>query len=109
MGNPGVLSFYAQYHLFKNTQIFVGVHGAVFLMAGLLMPTHSLKFEITVSYPNGKQMTSEDIIAYFDDSKEESYGNYFCQKCKTAKGQTPSNVDIKSVMNAFREKNFELY
>eukprot|EP01084_Bolivina_argentea_P272596 464171_1 len=105
-GNPGVVSFYGQYNLFKNTHIFIGVHGAVFLMASLFMPPWSLKFEITMPYKTGqsKQMTSEDIIAFFDDKNQESYGNYFCKMCITKAGKHPTKINTNVVIDAFKKK-----
>lgn len=102
-GNPGTLSFMAQYNLFKNLDGFIAVHGAAYLMAALFMKENKFKFEITMYHKYIQ--TSEQIMSMLGSVKSVSYNNYFCQKCLF---HSPSAINIDNVINTFNQSFISL-
>ena len=82
LGNAGTISFRAQYHLFRNTDIFIGVHGAVFVMAGVFMNTDGLRYEISLPSKRNTTFglqTSDSVIIMFGGFK--NYVRFACKDC----------------------------
>ena len=102
-GNPGILSFHGQYNLFKRCKVFIGVHGAVFLISSLFMAPNSLKFEITIKGGGGGEMSSRDVVGFFDKDSKSSYRKYYCDYCKIKHGLQPSDIKINELLPEFRE------
>ena len=111
-GNPGILSFSGQYNSFRNCDIFIGVHGAVFLMSSLFMNAEKLKFEIVFKGNNGNENdgpNSELIVNMFGDGIHKSYAKYFCKKCLSFRNSKPPIININNVIKQFSKSIYESY
>ena len=104
-GNPGAISFRAQMHLFKNSKVFVGVHGAVFLMAALFMEPDAYKYEIRMPHA----AKSDHIVRMFGDGIHKVYDSFYCDYCKVKRTDGPSDIEVDKMIDKFSKDFKESY
>ena len=99
-GNPGTISFRGQYELLRHTNIFVGVHGAVYLMTSLIMDVNTLKFEITMRHTKEKTQVggghSGEVVSMFGGLNH--YQDYYCETC-IGKADPPGDINITDLVD----------
>jgi len=109
-GNPGILSFHAQYHLFKNTRVFTEFMVPYFFMATLFMNPHTLKFEITINQNERSAAPNSDrVLSLFVQDGNLSYARYLCESCVAKRGVEPKPANVDEVVNILTQsiRNFD--